>query len=52
MIAAFVRKAAAKLVLWLTLLLVGVLAVPAGLLIGLIFLIWSAGDALIKKFDK
>lgn len=52
MIAAFARKAAAKLVLWLTLLLVGALAVPAGLLLGFIFLIWSAGDTLIKKLDK
>ena len=46
------RKLASGLVLWIGLALIGVLAIPAGVLCGLIVLIWEALNFMLKKIEK
>lgn len=46
------RKMASGLVFWLGLALIGVLAIPAGILFGLIALIWEALSFLLRKIEK
>ena len=47
-----VRKILAGFVFWTGLVLIGVLAVPAGILFGMIVFIWEALSFLLKKLDK
>ena len=46
------RKIASGLVLWTGLAVIGVIAVPAGILLGAIILIWEALSFLLKKIDR
>ena len=46
------RKTASGLVFWTGLVLIGVLAVPAGILCAVMLLIWQALSLLLKKIDK
>ena len=46
------RKIASGLVFWTGLVLIGVLAIPTGILGGMIFFIWEALSFLLRKIDK
>ena len=46
------RKIASGLVFWIGLALIGVIAVPAGILFGIIALIWETLGFILKKMDK
>ena len=46
------RKLASTLVLWTGLALIGMIAIPAGLLFGMIILIWEALNFILRKIDK
>ena len=46
------RKIASSAVFWTGLVLIGVLAVPAGILCGMMFLIWEALSFLLRKIEK
>ena len=46
------RKMASGLVFWTGLALIGVIAIPAGILCGMIVLIWEALGFVLKKIDK
>ena len=46
------RKIVSGLVFWSGLLVIGVLAVPAGILFGMIVLIWKAIDFILKKINR
>lgn len=45
------RALVSGVVLWTGLALIGVIAIPTGLLLGVIFLIWEAINFLLKKID-
>ena len=45
------RKLVSGFVFWSGLALIGVLAIPAGILFGMIFLIWETLNFLLKKID-
>ena len=46
------RKIASGLVFWTGLVLIGILAVPAWILCGVMFFIWEALSFLLRKIDK
>lgn len=46
------RALASRAVLWAGLVLIGVIAIPTGLLFGLIILIWETLNFLLKKIDN
>lgn len=46
------KSIASRLVTYLGIGIIGVLAVPAGVLVGLISLIWSFVDFAIRKLNK
>lgn len=46
------RALASGAVLWTGLVLIGVIAVPAGILFGMIVLIWEALNFMLKKIEK
>ena len=46
------RKMLAGFVFWAGLVLIGVIAIPAGILFGIIVFIWEALSFLLKKLDK
>lgn len=50
-IAAQLRAAICKIVMWLALLLIGVLAIPAFLLISMIGVLWELADSAIRAVD-
>lgn len=49
---AFLRKIACGITFWSGLAVIGVIAVPAAILVGLIILIWRGTDILVKKIDN
>lgn len=46
------RKIVSGFVFWTGLALIGVLAIPAGILFGMIFLVWETLNFLLKKIDR
>ena len=46
------RKTASRLLFWLSLVPIAILAVPTAILIGLIYLIWNSVDFVIRKLDN
>ena len=46
------RKIASGITFWSGLVVSGVIAVPASILVGLIVLIWKGTDILVKKIDS
>ncbi|MBO4938363.1 MAG: hypothetical protein J6C98_05105 [Oscillospiraceae bacterium] len=47
-----IKSALSAIILCLTLLLIGILAVPACILIGLIGTVWSISDTVLKALDR
>lgn len=45
------KSVISKTVMWLALLLIGILAVPAVLLISLMIALWELADAVIRRID-
>ena len=46
------RKAVSTFLFWCSLVPIGILAVPAAILIGMIYLIWNSADFVIRKLDN
>ena len=46
------RKIVSGVVFWAGLALIGVIAVPAGILFGMIFLIWEIVDFILRKIER
>ena len=46
------KKAASTLLFWVSLVPIGILAVPAAILIGMIYIIWNSADFVIRKLDN
>lgn len=46
------RKLASGLVLWTGLAVIGVIAIPAGILFGMIISIWEALNFILKAIDR
>lgn len=46
------RKIASGLVFWTGLALIGLIAIPAGILFAMIVLIWEALSFILKKIDR
>ena len=46
------RKIVSGLVFWSGLVLIGVIAIPAGILCGMILLIWEALSFILKEIDR
>ena len=47
-----IKSALSAIVLCLALLLIGILAIPACILIGLIGTVWSISDTVLKALDR
>lgn len=46
------RKVVSWIVLWGGLLVIGIIAIPTGILFAIIFIVWKAVDFVIKKIEK
>ena len=47
-----IKSALSAIVLCLTLLLIGILAIPACIFVGLIGTVWSMSDTVLKALDR
>ena len=46
------RKALSGLVFWIGLAVIGIIAIPAGLLFAVMFFVWKLVDLVINKIEK
>lgn len=46
------RKVVSWIVLWGGLLVIGIIAIPTGILFAIIFIVWKAVDFVLKKIEK
>ena len=46
------RKVVSGIVFWSGLIIIGIIAIPTGILFAIIFIVWRAIDFVIKKIEK
>lgn len=46
------RKWASRMISWLGLGMIGLLVIPTGILIGLMFVVWSVTDRMVRMLSK
>ena len=45
------RKWASRMITWLGLSVIGILTIPTGILIGLMFVVWSLTDRMVRQLN-
>ena len=46
------RKVVSGIIFWGGLFVIGIIAIPTGILCAIIFVVWKAADFVIKKIEK